>query len=80
MGKIDKARFFDHITHQRPSDGGLDGMSPTDLSLISPNASNMLVDMLDIIEEGGEWPFQMQHAKAAFLAKDPLHLDDCLKC
>ena len=53
---------------------GPDQWAPADLKLLSPKAYEALAEMLNLIEEGAEWPKQMKTARAAFLPKD----DECL--
>ena len=45
-------------------------MSPADLQMLSAKTYQALADLLNIIEEGAEWPEPMEVARAAFLTKD----------
>ena len=50
---------------------GLDGWSAQDLEILSDKAYQLLVNMLDSIEGGANWPKAMQATRAVFLSKDP---------
>ena len=49
---------------------GLDNWYPAGFKLLPPEAFNIPADMLNMIEEGREWPKQMKVARAVFLPKD----------
>ena len=49
---------------------GIDQWAPGDLKLFSPLAFEWIANLLNLIEEGAEWPKQMCTARAAFLVKE----------
>ena len=51
------------------SAAGLDGWYPKDMALLSDNGLQLIVDILNLIEEGAEWPKSSQVARAVFLPK-----------
>jgi hypothetical protein len=53
---------------------GPDQWAPADFKLLSPKAFEALATMLNLIEDGAEWPEQLKTARAVFLPKD----EDCL--
>ena len=57
------------------SAAGLDQWAPGDLKLLSNEAYDSRATLLNVVEEGAEWPRQVQHVRAAFLSKTP---DDAL--
>ena len=62
---------MDIIKELEHTSGGMDGFLPQEMQLMSPKAASVLARMLNLIEQGAEWPEHLQHARAAFLAKDP---------
>ena len=53
------------------SAAGLDQWAPGDFKLLSDLALEKLAEMLNMVEEGAEWPEQLGKARAAFLSKSP---------
>ena len=53
------------------SAAGLDQWAPGDMKMISDAALDALAEMLNMVEEGAEWPEQLRVARAAFLSKNP---------
>ena len=49
---------------------GLDGWAASDLQLLSNYGYQILVDMLNAIEHGADWPTAMRVTRAVFLSKD----------
>ena len=45
--------------------------TPADIKFLSRDAFDELAVMLNMIEEGAEWPEQTRTSRAAFLSKDP---------
>ena len=63
---------FKQICHAgSDSAAGLDGWAARDLTLLSDNAIQLLVDFLNAIEKGAPWPEHMLQTRAVFLSKDP---------
>ena len=60
------------------SAAGLDGWYPKDMALLSDKALEKLVDMLNAIEEGAEWPKHMHFTRAVMLPKDENNTQDPL--
>ena len=57
------------------SAGGLDNFTPADFSLLSDRAFDWLVELLNLVEQGADWPKSLRQARAAFLAKGPQQLE-----
>ena len=53
------------------SAAGLDGWAEQDIALMSDYAIQLIVDLLNAIEHGAEWPQHMLVTRAVFLSKDP---------
>ena len=53
------------------SASGLDQWAPGDMKLHSQTAFETFAELLNMIEEGAEWPEQLKVAGAAFLSEDP---------
>ena len=49
------------------------------MALLSDNGLQLIVDILNLIEEGAEWPKSSQVARAVFLPKDPDDTQNPLK-
>eukprot|EP00973_Karenia_brevis_P010882 1473597-Karenia_brevis.AAC.1 len=49
----------------------MDNWSPADFKLLSDRIFNMMAEMLNMIEEGAEWPQALLQGKAVLLPKDP---------
>ena len=45
--------------------------TPADIKFLSRDAFDELATMVNMIEEGAEWPEQTKTSRAAFLSKDP---------
>ena len=64
--------------HAKHTVAGMDGFTPSDLTLLSDDAFWWLAELLELVEGGQPWPEQLTHARAAFLAKDPDRPEDPL--
>eukprot|EP00973_Karenia_brevis_P065461 9095735-Karenia_brevis.AAC.1 len=53
------------------SDAGMDNLSPADFKLLSEAVFNKLAQLLQMIEDGAEWPEALLHGKAVLGLKDP---------
>ena len=53
------------------SAAGLDGWAARDIALLSDQAIQHMVDLLNKIELGAPWPQHMLTTRAVFLSKDP---------
>ncbi len=76
IGDIDTEKFFRELTQMNHSVGGMDGFGPEDLTMVSQYSVKFIVDMLNAIELGANWPSDINKGRASFLAKDPTKLDD----
>ena len=47
----------------------MDGWAPIDYSILPPDASQWLADIMNGIEGGMKWPDELEHGKSAFLCK-----------
>jgi len=64
--------FKDSCCSNLKSAAGLDGWSSADLSLLSDRMLQLIVDWLNLIEEGKmSWPKHMLEVRTVFLNKDP---------
>ena len=57
---------------------GLDNLEPAEFALLSEATFDWIATLLNLIEAGSPWPDGVQHAKAAYLAKDLETSDDPL--
>ena len=53
------------------SAAGLDQWTPGDMKLLSDLAFESLAELLNMVEEGADWPEQLKVARATFLPKNP---------
>ena len=53
------------------SAAGLDQWAPGDMKLLSDHAYETLAILLNMIEDGAEWPERLTNARAAFLYRNP---------
>ena len=58
------------LSDTKESASGLDQWKPAELKLLSKGALDYLADMLNMSEEGAEWPKEMNASRAVFLSKD----------
>ena len=65
-------------THGRNTAAGMDGWEPAEIALLSPALFAKLALLFNLIEDGAEWPACTNHARAAYLSKDPDNADDPL--
>ena len=62
---------------------GPDCWAPAEWRLLSDKALLRLTQLLNCIEEGGQWPTALQQATSAYLSKDPAthwHIEHCPCC
>eukprot|EP00973_Karenia_brevis_P059870 8333668-Karenia_brevis.AAC.1 len=57
----------------------MDNLHPEDLRLLPMEAIRLLADLYNMIEQGGNWPEALQHARAAMLSKNELRTMDPLE-
>ena len=57
-------------TNATESAAGGDQWGPGDIKLFSSVAFERIAEMLNAVESGEQWPQEMQHSSAAFMAKD----------
>ena len=50
---------------------GPDCLAPAELRFFSDNAFLLLAQLLICIEDCGDWPADLRHARSAYLAKNP---------
>ena len=68
---IDAQELMDTCTASKPSAGGMDGVSPEDLTILPYIFFVHFAFLLNAIEHGKAWPAGMLHGRTAFLQKDP---------
>ncbi len=71
LGDITVEEFKAQCQADLKSAPGLDGWSAEDLELLSDQAYQVLVDMLNCIERGARWPKAMLHASQTLAWLDP---------
>ena len=54
----------------KESAAGMDQWCPGDFRLLSDLAFEHLAELLNMVEETGQWPAALTHCRAAFLAKE----------
>ena len=71
VGKITLQDLIETCRVNTCSAPGIDGWHPKDLALLSDNALQLIADLMNMIEDGAEWPDSTKIARAVFLPKDP---------
>ena len=62
--------FMRTCTQAKKTTAGLDNWEPAEFALLSLGAFVWMATLLNLVEDGKPWPDGLQHAKAAYLAKD----------
>ena len=65
-------------THTRKSAAGMDSWEPAEIALLSPALFAKVAMLYNLIEAVADWPAGTNHARAAYLSKDPDKADDPL--
>ena len=63
----------------RKSAAGPDGFEPAEMGMLPWGAYVRMTEILNLVEEGEEWPRGMQEARAAFMEKEAGNVSDPLK-
>ena len=63
----------------RPTAAGPDGFEPAEMAMLSMKVYEEMARLLNLIEDGAEWPEGMGEARAAFMQKEEGKVDDPLK-
>ena len=65
-------------THTKMTTAGLDNWEPAELGMLSLSLFDWLAELLNLVKDGCPWPDGLEHAKAAYLAKNPDKADNPL--